>query len=84
MATLKIKKEYKELLEENNAFDLYVENLKKEFNNLPSKSMERDKQLRINVLEGCYSFSDFIKLSFTWRESKEGYNYWSNICTKYS
>ena len=41
--------------------------------------------LTSNVLFGMsyHNFCDFIESSFTWSETKEGAEYWSNVCEKY-
>jgi hypothetical protein len=81
-ATLKMKIEFKNFLEQNGAFNSYVINLK---NNLESSNFKNYKEILINILNeyDSYSFKFFMQSSFIWRDTPEGYNYWSRLCEKY-
>lgn len=80
MATPKLKKEFKEILENENIFDEYVTSLKLVCDRLD----ESEREYKINELNSCIQFDTLIFNSFIWEYSPQGHYFWEMIYKKYS
>jgi hypothetical protein len=79
MIQLKIPVKYKEFLEEQGAFDCFVQNYKKSLDNLTVRKIEN----KIEKSNKASNFVDFISGAYIWKNTPEGHKYWQDILETY-
>jgi hypothetical protein len=79
MATLKIKNEFKKILEDNDAFDAYIFSVKEYI----SKLDDANKELELNKINEKRTFDKFLVASFAWSKTSQGFTFWRTLADKY-